>query len=109
MKIELTILQTGNINYENFYVLLPYKATAMKLRFLFFLALMTVVTFIPSVIHADPIDIMATRETKNVLSSLHNISARGIMSGHTDAQAYGVNWKKEKRMFRGKLVGKCIA
>jgi hypothetical protein len=94
--IKLSFLQPGYIYHEFFYVLLQFKPAGMKIHFLLFLPWMFVVTLVQDAIGADPVDMRATRETRSLLTSLHEISAKGIMFGHQDALAYGVNWKKEK-------------
>ena len=42
-----------------------------------------------------PIDRQATKETKNLYKNLKKLLKKGIMFGHQDDPAYGVNWKYE--------------
>ncbi len=42
-----------------------------------------------------PVDTAATTETVNLFNNLEKIMDRGIMFGHQDDLAYGVNWKYE--------------
>ncbi|GHA78452.1 glycoside hydrolase family 26 protein [Pontibacter akesuensis] len=42
-----------------------------------------------------PIDAKASEETKNLYANLQRLSDQGVMFGHQDDLAYGVNWKYE--------------
>ena len=42
---------------------------------------------------AQPIDKKATRETKHLYAGLKGMLSKGILFGHQDDLAYGVNWK----------------
>lgn len=42
------------------------------------------------------VDKNATEETQNLFNNLFTLSEKGIMFGHQDALAYGVNWKYEE-------------
>jgi len=44
---------------------------------------------------AQPIDKKASKETKALYKNLHTVTKKGIMFGHQDDLAYGVNWKYE--------------
>ncbi|WP_132053061.1 glycosyl hydrolase [Pseudocnuella soli] len=44
----------------------------------------------------QPADPNATLETKNLLNGLYRLLDKGIMFGHQDDMAYGVNWKYQK-------------
>ncbi|MES2649345.1 MAG: glycosyl hydrolase [Bacteroidota bacterium] len=43
-----------------------------------------------------PVDKKATKETVALYHNLKRLIAKGVMFGHQDALAYGVNWKYEK-------------
>ena len=45
---------------------------------------------------ASPIDSKATKETVNLYHNLKKVINKGIMFGHQDDLAYGVNWKYKK-------------
>lgn len=51
-----------------------------------------------------PIDSKANLLTKNLYKNLQNIDSQGIMFGHQDDLAYGVNWKYEEGNSDIKLV-----
>lgn len=42
-----------------------------------------------------PADTLATRETVNLYRNLDGLRRRGVLFGHQDSYAYGVNWKFE--------------
>ncbi|GAB3831006.1 glycoside hydrolase family 26 protein [Pontibacter rugosus] len=42
-----------------------------------------------------PIDAKASKETRHLYANLQRLSERGVMLGHQDDLAYGVNWKYE--------------
>jgi mannan endo-1,4-beta-mannosidase len=44
----------------------------------------------------SPIDSNATTQTRNLLNGLYKLLDKGIMFGHQDDLAYGVNWKYQK-------------
>lgn len=48
-----------------------------------------------SVTHAQPIDKKATIETVNLFDNMKRLLKKGIMFGHEDDFAYGVQWKYE--------------
>ncbi|MCC5928014.1 MAG: beta-mannosidase [Cyclobacteriaceae bacterium] len=68
----------------------------MKIHFLILLGFLLIVSFLFLPVYAEPIDIRATIETRNLLTNLREIAKKGIMFGHQDALAYGVNWKNKK-------------
>lgn len=43
-----------------------------------------------------PVDKRATRETINLYHSMKRLLSKGVMFGHQDTEAYGVNWKYER-------------
>lgn len=60
----------------------------MKYLPLFILSLASTVCFAQK-----PIDKKATKQTKNLLYNLHQVSKEGILFGHQDDLAYGVGWR----------------
>jgi len=40
-----------------------------------------------------PADLQATPETRYLLNSMHRLSGKGVLFGHHDDTAYGVNWR----------------
>ena len=68
----------------------------MTIRTLCFLTVlyMTMQSFTADVM-AQPIDKKASKETKALYKNLHTVTKKGIMFGHQDDLAYGVNWKYE--------------
>ncbi|MEO5942478.1 MAG: glycosyl hydrolase [Ferruginibacter sp.] len=58
--------------------------------YLFFIAVSSNIYAQPT---SSPIDKKATKETKALYKNLRSLMSKGIMFGHQDDPAYGVNWK----------------
>jgi hypothetical protein len=52
--------------------------------------------FIFAACNAQMVDLKPTTETKNLYKNLQALLSKGILFGHQDAMAYGVNWKYEE-------------
>lgn len=67
-----------------------------RLTNLYTIAIAIMVTFSCRAVAQDlPVDKKATRETVNLYRNLKKLLNKGIMFGHQDDLAYGVNWKYE--------------
>ena len=57
------------------------------------LGISVIVLFFANITKAQLVDRHATNETKNLYENLHKLESKGILFGHQDDLAYGVNWK----------------
>ncbi|KQS36791.1 glycoside hydrolase family 26 protein [Pedobacter sp. Leaf194] len=65
----------------------------MKIKNLLITVFFAVITNLSFAQKNEPIDHKATLETRNLYSNLQKLAAKGVMFGHQDDLAYGVEWK----------------